>query len=125
MAGNRITKDDYDNRVKQCYSLRFDNQNTFGIKEWLAYCQENYSDKSQQHHCKMWSDAGELYQEGWKEKLNRLLEPASDELYRLLSSEDEKIRQRALDQIMKYTGNDIQKIDAVVSGEIIIKFGDE
>jgi len=73
----------------------------------------------------MWSDAGGLYQEGWKEKLNRLLEPASDELYRLLSSEDEKIRQRALDQIMKYTGNDIQKIQAELKGEIVIKFGDE
>jgi hypothetical protein len=39
-----------------------------------------------------------------------------------LASEDEKIRQRAIDQIVKYTGNDIQKIEADIKGDIQVSF---
>ena len=41
-----------------------------------------------------------------------MLDPAMNALYELLASEDEKVRQRAIDQIVKYTGNDIEKVEA-------------
>jgi hypothetical protein len=46
-----------------------------------------------------------------------------NELFTLLSDEDPKIRQRAIDQIVKYTGNDIQKIEAKVTGNIQLNWG--
>jgi histone H3/H4 len=54
-----------------------------------------------------------------------MLGPATDELFSLLASEDQKIRQRAIDQIMKYTGNDIQKIQADIKGDIKVSFGEQ
>ena len=48
-----------------------------------------------------------------------------DELYGLLGSDDEKIRQRAIDQIVKYTGNDIEKIEAKIEGNIELNWGDD
>jgi hypothetical protein len=48
-----------------------------------------------------------------------------NELFGLLASEDEKIRQRAIDQIVKYTGNDITKIEAKVQGNIVLNWGDQ
>ena len=36
-------------------------------------------------------------------------DPAVQELVKLLADENPKIRSRAIDQIMKYTGNDITK----------------
>lgn len=59
--------------------------------------------------------AGERYKEGWRELLNKQLTPAVLTIIELLASEDEKVRQRAVDQIMKYTGNDIEKVEANVS----------
>jgi hypothetical protein len=47
-----------------------------------------------------------------------------NELFGLLGSDDEKIRQRAIDQIVKYTGNDIQKIEAKIQGDIKLNWGD-
>jgi len=125
MAGTRITKDDYDKRVKTCYSFRFLKSEPFGVKDWIEDCEEHYPDKSQQQYTKMWADAGDLYQEGWKEKLNKMLGPATDELFRLLASEDEKIRQRAIDQVLRYTGNEVQKIQAEVQQTIKVNFGEE
>jgi len=63
--------------------------------------------------------SGEKYSENWKEKLGKAIDPAVNELYSLLVSDDEKIRQRAIDQIFKYTGNDITKIEADVKVEQI------
>ena len=54
-----------------------------------------------------------------------MLSPAMNELYSLLASEDEKIRQRAIDQIMKYSGNDIDRIEAKIEGNIELNWGDE
>ena len=48
-----------------------------------------------------------------------------NELFSLLSSDDEKIRSRAVDQIMKYSGNDIQQIEAKIDGNITLTWGDE
>ena len=109
MAGTRLPQDEYDKRVKKCYELRFLNQTPFGVKDWLDYCKEHFPDKSQQQHTKMWADAGNLYQDHWKDKLNKQLDPAINALIELLASDNEKIRQRAVDQILRYTGHDVDK----------------
>jgi len=58
----------------------------------------------------------------WKELLEKQLTPAVEELIRLMADENPKIRQRAVDQIVKYTGNDIQKIQAEIKGDIEVSF---
>jgi hypothetical protein len=54
-----------------------------------------------------------------------MLDPAMNELILLLADEDPKIRQRAVDQIVKYTGNDIQKIEANIQGNVVLSWGNE
>lgn len=115
MAGNRLTADEVELRVSKCYELRFNGNESFGVKKWIEYCHENYSDKSEQQYTDYWMKAGERYQEGWRELLNKQLTPAILTLIELLASEDEKVRQRAVDQIMKYTGNDIERLQADIS----------
>jgi hypothetical protein len=44
-----------------------------------------------------------------------MLDPAMNQLFALLGSEDEKIRQRAIDQIVKYTGNDVDRQEVNVT----------
>ena len=53
-----------------------------------------------------------------------MLNPAMDSLFELLASDDEKVRQRAIDQVVKYTGNDIEKIEAKIEGNIELNWGD-
>jgi hypothetical protein len=124
MAGNKLPKAETEKRVMKCFNLRFNSDSPIRQDKWIEYCHENYADKSEVQYHQYWAKAFERYNQGWKSKLENLLDPAVDELNRLLSSEDEKIRQRALDQIMKYTGNDIQKIQADIKGEINITFGE-
>jgi hypothetical protein len=69
--------------------------------------------------------AKDRYDEGWKAKLNKMLDPAMGELFTLLASDDEKIKQRAIDQIIKYTGNDIQRIEAKIEGNIVLNWGSD
>ena len=40
-----------------------------------------------------------------------------------MADENPKIRQQAITQVFKYTGNDIQKIQAEVKGDITVEFG--
>jgi len=123
MSGQRITKAENDKRIDMCLELRFQTNPPMLQKEWIQYCHETYNDKSEITYHKYWSDARNKYEEVWRSKLSNLLEPAIDELYSLLSSDDEKIRSRALDQIMKYSGNDIQQIEAKIQGNIELKWG--
>ena len=89
-------------------------------KEWVKYCHTTYGDKSEQQYHYYWAQAKDLYDERWKSKLNKMLDPAMTELFSLLADDDAKIRQRAVDQIVKYTGNDINKIEADIKGEMNI-----
>jgi len=125
MAGVKLTHTEVDERVNKCFELRYNSESPILQKEWIKYCHENYGDKSEQQYHKYWSDAKEKYEEHWRSKLHKLLIPAMDELLSLLASDDEKIRQRAVDQIMKYTGNDIEKIEAKIEGAIELNWGDE
>lgn len=123
MAGHKLTKAETDLRVAQCYKLRYESENPILFREWIAYCHETYGDKSEQQYSAYWASSTEQYQETWKEKLNKQLDPAVNELISLLASDDEKIRQRAVDQIMKYTGNDVEKIEAKIEGVIELNWG--
>ena len=121
MAGSRLPQDEYDRRVKECYTLRFENKEPFGIKHWLEYCKKHYDDKSQQQHTKMWSDAGDMYQDAWKAKLNNMLGPATDRIYELLASDNPNDQKEAIKMVYKYTGNEVEKIDSNVKQETVIK----
>jgi hypothetical protein len=123
MAGERISDKELKERIDKAYDLRY-NQG-YGQEKYVKWAKENYGDKSEQQYCQYFTKAREVYDETWKDKLQSLLGPATDELFRLLASEDQKIRQRAIDQIMKYTGNDVTKIQADIKGEINISFGDD
>ena len=125
MAGKKLTKNETDSRVEKCYALRYNSDNKLGFKEWIQYCHKTYNDKSEQQYSAYWASATELYQEHWREKLSKQLDPAVDTLIELLADEDAKVRQRAVDQIMKYTGNDIQQIEAKIQGEVRLSWGNE
>lgn len=125
MAGTMLTRAEVGERVETCFKLRYKSDTPISQKQWVEYCHEHYGDKSEQQYCAYWANAKDKYDEGWRERLEKLLGPAVDELYSLLSSEDEKIRQRAIDQIVKYTGNDVQRIQAEIKGDIKVSFSDE
>ena len=125
MAGIKLPKSETDQRVAKCYELRYEQNDSIKYREWITYCEETYGDKSPQQYTAYWSSAGELYQESWREKLNKQLDPAVNELISLLASDDEKIRSRAVDQIMKYTGNDVEKIEAKIEGHIELNWGND
>ena len=125
MAGNRLPQTEVDKRIKECFDLRFNNNDIFRFKAWIQYCHQNYGDKSEQQYTDYWMKAGEMHEESWKELLNKQLTPAVHELIRLLSDENPKIRHDAARSIFKYTGHEIQKIQADVKGEINISFGSD
>ena len=125
MAGTKLTKAETDGRVDKCLELRYEANDPILFKEWIKYCHNNYGDKSEQQYSKYWSDARNTYEERWRAKLNKMLDPAMNSLFELLASDDEKIRQRAIDQIVKYTGNDIDKIEAKIDGNIELSWGEQ
>lgn len=127
MAGEKLTKVEVQQRVDKCLELRYYPISGTPIlqKQWISYCHEHYGDKSEQTYHKYWADAKEQYEENWRAKLNKMLDPAMDRLFELLVSDDEKVRQRAIDQIVKYTGNDIEKIEATIDASITLNWGDE
>ena len=62
---------------------------------------------------------------GISQTFDRLIRRSTGRYIVLLASDDEKIKQRAIDQIVKYTGNDIQKIEARVEGNIQLNWGND
>ena len=124
MPGQKLTHTEVDERINKCFELRYKTDPPIQQKQWVRYCHETYGDKSEQQYHQYWAAAKERYDEGWRSKLSKMLDPAMDELYGLLGSDDEKIRQRAIDQIVKYTGNDIERIEAKIEGNITLNWGD-
>jgi hypothetical protein len=125
MPGIKLTGHEIDERVDKCIELRYKGNESLTQKQWIKYCHKTYGDKSEQQYCYYWAQATEQYNELWKAKLNKMLDPAMNELVLLLADEDPKIRQRAVDQIVKYTGNDIQKIEANIQGNVVLSWGNE
>jgi hypothetical protein len=125
MAGIKLTNAEINKRVDQCLDMRYNASSPCLQREWIAYCHEAYGDKSEQQYHAYWSMARERYEENWRAKLSKMLSPAMDELFNLLADDDPKIRQRAIDQIVKYTGNDIDKIEAKIDGNIELNWGEQ
>ena len=125
MAGIKSTDAQIQERVESCYELRY-GEIGFKYKQWIDYCHKNYGDKSEKTYTSYWMKSKERYEEAWREKLGKSISPAVDELMRLLANESSQVRQRAVDQIMKYTGNDIEKIQSEMKIQNIdLKWGDE
>ena len=126
MAGTKITNAELDERVRQAYHLRYEQK--FTQRQYVEWAKEEYGDKSEQQLCQYFLKAKEIVDQKWDERLDALLTPAVDELTRLLSSESERVRQRAVDQVVEYAGKKIKKIeqDVTSNGETItIGFGTE
>ena len=123
MSGTKMTDAEINKRVELCFDMRYKE----GMRQvdWVKYCHEHYNDKSEKTYISYWIKSKDKYQESWREKLSKQLDPAVNELIRLLADEDSKVRQRAVDQIMKYNGED--EIKVAISGEMDIKlnWGDE
>ena len=123
MAGTKLTDLEIKDRIKKAYDLRYNEKYT--QERYVKWAKEEYGDKSEQQYCQYFTKSRKNYEETWKDLLEHQLQPAVQELIRLMADEDSKVRQRAIDQVFKYTGNDIQKIQAEVQGEIKISFGEE
>ena len=125
MAGDKLTKVETDERINKCLELRYTPGDPILHKDWIKFCHKEYGDKSEKQYSAYWTKAKEQYDERWRTKLNAMLDPAMGQLLGLLTSDDEKIRQRAVDQIVKYTGNDIEKIEAKIDANIQLSWGDD
>ncbi len=123
MAGVKLTKVETDERISKCLELRYTPGDPILHKDWIKYCHKEYGDKSEKQYSAYWTKAKEQYDERWRTKLNAMLDPAMGQLLGLLASDNEKVRSRAVDQIVKYTGNDIDKIEAKVDGNITLNWG--
>ncbi len=125
MAGVKLTKVETDERISKCLELRYTPGDPILHKDWIKYCHKEYGDKSEKQYSAYWTKAKEQYDERWRTKLNAMLDPAMGQLLGLLASDNEKVRSRAVDQIVKYTGNDIDKIEAKVDGNITLNWGND
>ena len=126
MAGTKLTDAELEDRIEEAYTLRYVQQPRMTQKQYVEYCKEKYNDKSEQTYCGYFTKAKEVLEKRWNERLDNLLDPAIDELTRLLASEQEKVRQRAVDQIIEYAGKKVKKIeqDITSNGETIkVNFG--
>ena len=122
MAGIKLTDALVQERVDNCFTNRY----VKGMRQvdWIKYCNNEYGDKSEKTYCTYWSKSTQKYTDAWKEKLNKQLDPAVNALISLLASDSEKIRQRAVDQIFKLTGNEETRIAIEGSMDIKLTWGD-
>ena len=123
MAGIKLSDKEVKDRVNKAYELRYEQNYT--QEQYVKWAKQYYGDKSEQQLCQYFLKARDLYEETWKDLLQKQLKPATQELIRLMADENPKIRDGAIAKIFKYTGNDIQKIQADIKGEIKVSFADD
>lgn len=124
MPSRKLPQNEVKARVDKCFELRFaEGANSFRHIDWIAYCHKEYGDKSENTYTDYWMEASRRYKTFWKEKLDAYLAPAVDTMTELLSSDDERVRQKAVEQIFKYSGNDVEKVDMEVHGKFITNWG--
>lgn len=119
MAGDKLNKQEIQKIVEKAYDLRY-NQN-FSQKAYVAWAKKEYG-KSEQQCCQYYLKAKDHHTKMWKELLEKQLTPAVEELIRLMADENPKVRDAAIAKIFRYTGNEIQKIEAAVTGDINVSF---
>ena len=119
MAGDKVNNKELKEIVEKAYDLRY-NQN-YGQKRYVAWAKKEYG-KSEQQCCQYFLKAKDHHTTMWKELLEKQLSPAVEELIRLMADENPKIRDAAIGKIFKYSGNEIQKIEAQVKGDIQVSF---
>lgn len=121
----KLTQNQVEERITKCFELRYNNGGqVFGHKEWQEYCNKHYGDKSPNSYTDYWMEASRRYKAFWKEKLDIYLAPAVDKMTELLEDDDPKVVQKAVEQIFKYSGNDVEKIDMNHSGQLKLTWGD-
>jgi len=126
MAGNRLSERETKDRIMKAYDLRYNAEVPIRQEEWVRMCHTLYGDKSEQQYCQYFTQAREVWENGLQNKLEQMLEPAANQLRELLNDPNPSIRQRAIDQIMKYTGRDIER--KLIKAEVQnynIQFGEE
>ncbi len=124
--GIRLTDVEVQRRVDNCFNLRYNSEKPILQREWIEVCKKQYGDKSIPMYTHYWMKAKNDYDEIWRGSLEGMLKGATDSLRESLNSDIPSIKQRAIDQIMKYTGNDIQK--HLIKGQVEhynIKFGED
>jgi catalase len=125
MAGKRISEKEMQERVMEAYELRYESDKPIRQEDWVRLCHTKYGDKSEQQYCQYFTQARDIWENGLQNKLEQMLEPAANQLRELLDDPNPSIRQRAIDQIMKYTGRDIErKLIKAEINNITIGFGE-
>jgi len=125
MAGKRISEKEMQERVMEAYELRYESDKPIRQEDWVRLCHTKYGDKSEQQYCQYFTQARDIWENGLQNKLEQMLEPAANQLRELLDDPNPSIRQRAIDQIMKYTGRDIErKLIKAEIHNITIGFGE-
>ena len=105
----RLTNIEVQRRIQDCYDKRFNSEKPILQRQWVDHCKDVYGDKSVPTYLHYWMKAKEEYDEQWKASLEGLLEETVNVLQEGLRSENHYVRSKTVDQIMKYSGNDIQK----------------
>lgn len=123
-TSRRLTDIEVQRRVDRCFDLRYNADKPILQREWVDLCKKEYGDKSIPMYTQYWVKAKSDYDEQWRAGLEGMLKPAMVELQQLLLSDNPQIKQKAIDQIVKYTGNDIQK-HLVAVQDISIGFGED
>jgi len=120
MAGTKSNDKEIQEIVKKAYHLRYIENYT--QEKYVKWAKVEYS-KSEQTCCSYFLKAKEYHSEVWKDLLEKQLTPAVEELIRLMADDNPKIRQQAIAQIFKYSGNDIikQEISATID-TVSVKF---
>jgi len=119
MAGSKVNSKELQEIIEKAYDLRY-NQN-YGQKQYVAFAKKEYG-KSEQQCCQYFLKAKEHHTTMWKDLLEKQLTPAVEELIRLMADDNPKVRDAAIAKIFRYTGQDIQKIQAEVKGDITVSF---
>ncbi len=107
-------------RVEAAYDFRYNQKGR--MKDWVSKCKKVYGDRCNRTYEIYWNKAKEQYTEVWQNKIEGMIQPAMDELLELLQDGSERARQTAIDQILRYSGNAVQKIDMDVKGDIKLNF---
>jgi hypothetical protein len=119
MAGSKLNNKEIEDIVKKAYDLRY-NEN-YTQERYVKWAKKEYG-KSEQQCCQYFLKAKHYHTTVWKDLLEKQLTPAVEELIRLMADENPKVRDAAIAKIFRYSGNEIQKIEAAVTGDINVSF---